>query len=121
MNIRSLFSSPSPAATPAPSHHRGLSRNSAVVTHSRATAQASRSSAVVLSTWSAPSRTGEQAMASAASTRPRRPAPNSAANRAARTTTAPPASAGMIRIAVGLRPGSSAMRVSSGVSGGWST
>jgi len=37
------------------------------------------------------------------------------------TTTAPPASAGMIRIAVGLRPGSSATRVSSGVSGGWST
>ena len=44
-------------------------------------------------------------MVRAASTLPSRPAPNSAANRAAATTTAPPASAGMTRIAVGLRPG----------------
>jgi hypothetical protein len=64
---------------------------------------------------------GVHAMVMVASTRPSWSTPNSAANRAAATTTAPPAGAGMIRIAVGLRPGSSATRVSSSVSGGWST
>jgi len=43
-----LFSSPAPAATPAPSHQRCRWRNTAVVTHSRTAAQASRSSGVVL-------------------------------------------------------------------------
>jgi len=37
------------------------------------------------------------------------------------TTTAPPASAGMIRIAVGLTPRTSVIRDRSGTSGGWST
>ncbi len=52
---------------------------------------------------------------------PARPAPNSAASLAAMSTTAPPASAGRIRIAVGLTPNRSVARLSSGASGGWST
>ena len=66
--------------------------------------------------------TGAHAVVSAASTRPNLPAPNSAAHRAAMTTTAPPASAGMIRTAVGLTPSTLVtILVSSGASGGWST
>ena len=60
-------------------------------------------------------------MMSAASTRPNRPAPNNAASLAVMTTIAPPASAGMIRIAVGLTPRMPVIRVSSGPIGGWST
>src|SRR5215831_19135372 len=65
--------------------------------------------------------TGAHAVPSAASTRPPRPAPNSAASLAAITTIAPPASAGRIRIAVGLVPKMSVVRASSTASGGWST
>ena len=54
----------------------------------------------------------------AASTRPNRPAPNRAASLAVITTIAPPASAGMIRIAVGLTPRMPVIRVSSGPIGG---
>ena len=92
-----------------------------MLTHSSTTVQASRSSGVVLPTCTAPRKTGAQAVTRAASTRPRRPAPNSAASLAAITTMAPPHSAGMILIAVGLTPSRSVMRVSSGASGGWST
>ena len=60
-------------------------------------------------------------MTRAASTRPERPAPNSAASLAAMITIAPPASAGRIRTAVGFTPKMAVMRVSSGASGGWST
>ena len=52
--------------------------------------------------WHAPISTGAHAMASAASTRPVRPAPNSAASRAAITMITPPASAGRILMAVGI-------------------
>ena len=92
-----------------------------MVTHSRTTAQASRFGGVVLPMCVAPMTIGAHAVARAANTRPNRPAPNSAASLAAMTTTAPPASAGMIRIAVGLTPRTSVIRVSSGTSGGWST
>ena len=121
MTSRFLFSSPTPTAMPAPSHQRGRSRSKAVVTQSRTTVQASRSTAVVVLVCVPPITTGAHAVARAASTRPNRPAPNSAASLAATTTTVPPASAGMIRIAVGLTPSRPVMRVSSGVSGGWST
>ena len=57
----------------------------------------------------------------AASTRPNRPAPNSAANFAAATTTSPPASAGTILTAVGFTPKIPVIRLTNGVSGGWST
>ena len=90
------------------------------MTQSSTAVQASRSSGVVLPMWSAPMRTGVHAVMRAASTRLSRP-PNSAANLAAMTTTAPPASAGMIRTAVGLTPSRSVTRVSSGPTGGWST
>jgi hypothetical protein len=50
------------------------------------------------------------AVARAASTRPNRPAPN----------TAPPAGVGMTRT-VGLKPVMPVIRVSNGMSGGWST
>ncbi len=50
-------------------------------------------------------------MVRAVSTRPNRPAPNSAASLAAMITIAPPASAGMILIAVGLTPGMPVTRV----------
>jgi hypothetical protein len=73
---------------------------------------------VVLAICTAPSRTGAHAMMRAASTRPDRPAPNSAASLAVMTTIAPPASAGMTRIAAGLTPGKPVTRVSSGPSGG---
>ena len=91
------------------------------MTHSRTTAQASSSIGVVLPMCVAPMTTGAQAVASAASTWPNRPPPNSAANLAAMTTTAPLASAGMILTAVGLTPGMPVIRVSSGTIGGWST
>jgi hypothetical protein len=91
------------------------------MTQSRTAAQASRSSGVVLPMCVAPMTIGAHAVARAASTRPDRPAPNSAASLAAMTTTAPPASAGMIRTAVGPTPRMSVIRVSSGTSGGWST
>ena len=53
----------------------------------------------------APRRTGAHAVVRAVSTQPNRPAPNGAASLAAMITIAPPASAGMILIAVGLTPG----------------
>jgi hypothetical protein len=65
--------------------------------------------------------TGAQAVVSAASIRPSRPARISAASLAAATTTTPPASAGKILTAVGFTPKMSVSRVSSGASGGWST
>ena len=76
---------------------------------------------MVLPTCTAPMMTGAHAVTRAASTRPRRPAPNRAASLAAMTTMAPPHSAGMILMAVGFTPSRSVMRVSSGASGGWST
>ena len=119
--IRLLSSRPMPAATPAPSHQRGLSRSSAVVTQSRTTVQASRSIGSVMPRCARARTSGAHAVSRAASTWPNRPAPNRAANLAARTTTAPPASAGTTRIAAGLTPSTSVTRVSSGASGGWST
>ena len=76
---------------------------------------------MVLPTCTAPMTTGAHAVARAASTRPKRPAPNKAASLAAMITMAPPASAGMILMAVGLTPSMPVIRVSSGASGGWST
>jgi hypothetical protein len=116
------FSSPSPATAPAPSHHRGRSRSSAVAAQSTTAAQDSRSSGVVLSTCTETKMTGAHAVTSAARIRPNLDAPNSAAHLAAITTTAPPASAGMTRTAVGLTPSTLVtILVSSGASGGWST
>jgi hypothetical protein len=90
-----------------------------MLTQKMVTVQVSRSSAVVSKMWVPPRRKGEQAVARAASTRPFLPAPNRAAIRAAMTTSAPPARAGMTRMAVGLLPPIALpSRVSSGVSGG---
>ena len=68
--------------------------------------------------WHAPISTGAHAIPSAASTRPVRLAPNSAASRAAITMITPAASAGRILIAVGLVPKMSVVRASSTASGG---
>ena len=121
MISRLSLSSPRPATAPPASHQRGRCRSRAVVTQSKTAVQASRSSGVVLPMCTAPSRIGVHAVMTEASTRPNRPAPNNAANLAAMTTTAPPASAGTIRIAVGLTPRMPVIRVISGASGGWST
>ena len=77
---------------------------------------------MVLPMCVAPMTIGAHAVARAASTRPNRPAPNSAASLAAMTTTR---AARQRRDdpdgAVGLTPSTSVVLVSSGTSGGWST
>jgi hypothetical protein len=110
ISIRLLVSSLAPAAAPPPSHLRRRSRSSAVLTHSRTTAQAGNSGTVVLPRCAAARRTG--ARRGQGGEHPAEPA---------RPEHGPPAGAGMTRTAVGLTPVMPVIRVSNGMSGGWST
>ena len=117
-----LASIPRPASPPTAIHQRGSERVRSLVTASSTKAQPTKSTGVVVSSCIAPRYSAQQAVASAASSWPPRPAPSARAIAAVSSTSAASPSAGSARRPTSVSPVSSAStRASSGVSDGWST
>ena len=107
-----------PATSPTASQARWSAPASSRLTSQAISTQTSTSKVVVLSRWPRPS-TADPATQIAARSCASRPAPNSRAVSADRTTTVPMASAGRMRTETGERPSQFTMPADSSGSQGW--